>query len=273
MAVRRARGAPSARRSHQQHFLRSARLAAGLVHGAEVTAADLVLDLGAGEGALTAELARKARCVRAVELDPRLCERLGRRFHRVGNVDVVNADATQVPLPEEPFRVVANIPFNATTAILRRLLDDPTVPLVRADLVVELDVAWKRARCTPGTALGVYWGAWFEFAAVRRLDASPFSPPPRSDAAVLRIMRRREPLVPPARARPFRALVDRAFASRAPVRRTLRDTISPLELKRLGRELGFAPDAPPWELDQHQWAGIDGFVRSSRYTDRRYGVL
>jgi 23S rRNA (adenine-N6)-dimethyltransferase len=225
---------------------------------------DLVLDLGAGEGVLTAELASCARRVLAVEIDPVLVAGLRRRFAGAPNVEVVGGDALRVPLPAEPFRVVANIPFNRTTAILRRLLDDPHVPLVRADLVVELDVAWKRARCSPSTALGAYWGAWWEFAILRRLDASTFAPPPATDAGVLRIARRREPLVPPADAADYRALVTTAFERRAPVRRTLRGTVSPLELKRLGRELGFAADAPPWELDQHQWAGLYRFVRGRR---------
>jgi 23S rRNA (adenine-N6)-dimethyltransferase len=225
---------------------------------------DLVLDLGAGEGALTAELARRPGRVRAVEIDAALVARLRARFAAARNVEVVGGDALRVALPAEPFRVVANIPFNLTTALMRRLLDDPRVPLARADLVVELEVAWKRARGTPSTALGAYWGAWYEFALVRRLDASAFAPPPATDAGVLRIARREEPLVTPADAQAYRALVSGAFESRAPVRRTLRGTVSPLELKRLGREFGFAADAPPWELDQHQWAGVFRFVRQRR---------
>ena len=81
---------------------------------------------------------------------------------------------------------------------------------------------------------------------------------------MLRIERREEPLVAPGAARAYRALVSAAFDSRAPVRRTLRDTVSPLELKRLGRELGFAPDAAPSELDQHQWAGVFRYIRRAR---------
>ena len=231
---------------------------------------DLVLDLGAGRGVLTAELARRARHVHAVEIDPALVAALVKRFSGTPNVDVVGGDALRLPLPRKPFRVVANIPFNRTTAILRRLLDDPRVPLVRADLVVELDVAWKRARCAPSTALGAYWGAWYEFVLVRRLDATAFSPPPGTDAGLLRIARRPEPLVPPADAAAYRALVSRAFERGAPLRRTLRGSVSPLELKRLGRELGFAPDAPPWELDQHQWAGVHRFVRE-KLSSRRPG--
>jgi len=259
VAVRRARGAPAARRSRQQHFLRSTRLAAEIIRDADLRPGDLVLDIGAGSGVLTAELARRSDRVRAIEIDGALVARLRERFGSMPQVEVVHADALRVPLPGEPFRVVANVPFNACTAICRRLLDDPRVPLERADLVVELDVAWKRARVSPSTALGVYWGAWHEFAIVRRIDASAFAPPPSVDAGLLRITRRAEPLVPVNEAAEYRALVTAGFEHRA-----LRHLASRRELKRLALELGFAADAPPWELDQHEWSGLYRFVRRRR---------
>jgi 23S rRNA (adenine-N6)-dimethyltransferase len=264
VAGRRPRSAPPApRHRHAQHFLRSSRLAAEIVRGAGIRSDELVLDVGAGGGALTTELGRRAARVRAIEIDGALVARLQERFARSPHIEIVHGDVLRVPLPGEPFRVVANIPFDLTTAIMRRLLDDPGMPLNRADLVVELDVAWKRARVSPSTALGAYWGAWWEFAIIRRLDASAFAPPPSNDAALLRIERREGPLVRPDDARAYGALVTAAFDSRAPVRRTLRGRVSQLQLKRLGRELGFSPDAPPWELDQHQWAGIFRFVRAA----------
>lgn len=256
MAVGRARGAPPSRRSHQQHFLRSTRLAAQIVRDVHVRRDDLVLDIGAGTGVLTAALARRGAQVRAIEIDGALVARLRDRFRGEPRVQVVQGDALSVPLPAEPFRVVANIPFNASTSICRRLLDDPRVPLERADLIVELDVGRKRARVSPSTALGVYWGAWYELAITRRLDRSAFAPPPGVDAALLRITRRAEPLVPPAEAGAYRRLVVAGFE-----RGALRHVVSRRELKRLALELGFAPDAEPYALDQHQWAGVWRFVR------------
>ena len=103
MADRRARGArPSRPRS--QHFLRPP-FAAQLVRDAGIERDDLVVDLGAGTGRLTAELAHVARHVIAVELDPALARRL---LGRWPNVSVVEGDATRFRLPREPFRVVAN---------------------------------------------------------------------------------------------------------------------------------------------------------------------
>jgi 23S rRNA (adenine-N6)-dimethyltransferase len=182
------------RRAYAQNFLASPRLATQLVRNADVGSDDLVLEIGAGNGALTAELARRARAVVAVELDPVLAASLRRRFARDRTVRVVESDARRVELPREPFRVVANLPFNATTALLRRLLD-PSLPLTRADLVLQWEVARKRAG-QPRTALSAAWAPWWRFRLGRRIAASEFRPRPAVSAGVLVAERRVPPLLP-----------------------------------------------------------------------------
>ncbi|HEV8686419.1 MAG TPA: rRNA adenine N-6-methyltransferase family protein [Gaiellaceae bacterium] len=241
MAGRRARSARPTR-ARSQHFLRTSRLAAELVRDACVGPNDVAVDLGAGTGRLTAELARVARRVVAVEVDPRLAARLQGRWP---NVDVVVGDATRVPLPREPFRVVANVPFARTTAILRRLLDDPRTPLVRADLVVAWGVAQKRVLPWPSTLNGVLWAAWYETSVSRRLPRSAFVPPPSVDAGVLVYIRRAVPLIPEREWRRYRGFVATGF------RRGLRAVAAPRALRRMGIE-----GAAPRELDAHQWAAL-----------------
>jgi 23S rRNA (adenine-N6)-dimethyltransferase len=229
VSERRARTARRSGRAPSQHFLRGP-VAAELVRDARLTRDDLVVDLGAGTGRLTAELARAARRVVAVELDPALAARL-RLNGRWANVEVVEADARGVHLPREPFRVVANLPFAGTNEILRHLLDDPQVPLVRADLVVQWGVAVKRALPWPSTVNGVVWGAWYSTRVARRLPRSAFAPRPSVDAAVLVFERRAAPLVPLERASGYRRFVVRGFR----------------EGKRLVR-------AEPRQLDPYEWA-------------------
>jgi 23S rRNA (adenine-N6)-dimethyltransferase len=202
--------------------------AAELVRDARLGPDDLVLDLGAGTGRLTAELARAARHVVAVELDPCLVERLRGRWP---SVEVVEADAREVELPSVPFRVVANLPFHGTNEILRHLLDDPRVPLLRADLVVQWGVAVKRALPWPSTVNGVVWSAWHTARVERRLPRTAFEPPPSVDAGVVVFERRPQPLVPDELAPDYRRFVARGF--------------------RLGpRVVG----AEPRSLDAHEWA-------------------
>jgi 23S rRNA (adenine-N6)-dimethyltransferase len=167
-----------------------------------------VLDLGAGSGRLTCALAAAARRVIAVELDPRLARGLRGRWD---NVEVVEGDATALRLPDEPFRVVANIPFDRTNELLRLLLDDPATRLVRADLVVEWGVAVKRALPWPSTVNGVVWGAFYEASLARRLPRHVFSPAPAVDAGLLVVRRRARPLVRDAEASAFRRYVARGF--------------------------------------------------------------
>ena len=233
MAARRAsRARPP--RARSQHFLRTASLAAELVRDAGIGGGDLVLDLGAGSGRLTQALAPAARRVVAVELDPGWARRLAGRW---SNVDVVQGDALELELPREPFRVVANIPFDRTTDILRLLLDDPAVALVRADLVVEWGVALKRALPWPTTANDVRWNSAYRFSLARRLPRSAFDPQPAVDAGVLVVERRAVPLVPTDEANLFASFVARGF--------------------RHGlRAGGVRRHAEPRTLDAHEWAAL-----------------
>jgi 23S rRNA (adenine-N6)-dimethyltransferase len=215
VSERRARTARPPGRARSQHFLRSQALAAEFVREAAVGLDDLVLDLGAGSGRLTAELARAAGRVVGVELDPRWVARLRGRW---GNVEVVAGDAAAVALPREPFRVVANLPFGRTTAILRHLLDDPAVPLTRADVIVEWGVAVKRALPWPSSVNDVVWGAWYSSSVTRRLPRRLFDPMPGVDAGVLVFERREYPLVPPGVAVGYRRFVADGFRRRTDAR-------------------------------------------------------
>jgi 23S rRNA (adenine-N6)-dimethyltransferase len=193
---------------------------------------------------LTSALARAGALVTPVEIDSALAAGLRRRFD-----NVVEGDALRVPLPCEPFKVVANLPFDVGTAILRRLLD-PRVPLEGADVIVEWGLAAKRAAVWPSTQLSTYWDAWYELSVARRLPRSVFAPPPSVDAAVLRIRRRTEPLVPARDARAYAAFLARGY------RDGPRAVVPWTRLKQLEAGLGFDRRAHPRDLDAGQWAAL-----------------
>jgi 23S rRNA (adenine-N6)-dimethyltransferase len=115
--------------------------------------------------------------------------------------------------------------------LLRLLLDDPRTPLIRADLVVEWEVARKRGAVWPSSVLGATWGAWYALSVTRRLPPEAFAPRPSVPAGVLRVERRSEPLVPVDDVARYRAFVRRAFARGTRIYRR-----------------------PPRDLDTYEWA-------------------
>jgi 23S rRNA (adenine-N6)-dimethyltransferase len=157
-----------------------------IVRAAGVTPGDLVLDVGAGSGALTLPLVDLGARVIAVELHPRRAQQLREGFAR-GCVTVVRVDAADLRLPRRPFRVVANPPFGITAALIRRLVGRGS-RLVAADLVVPRHVAvrWANGR-VPGASR---WRQTFDAYVQRRLPRTAFRPPPPGQTAVLRIERR-----------------------------------------------------------------------------------
>jgi 23S rRNA (adenine-N6)-dimethyltransferase len=239
-------------RPRGRHALRSRAFADELVRDANVVAGTLVLDLGAGGGVLTRALADAGAHVRAVELDPAALRELRSRFGGDPRIDVMRGDVTALRLPTRRFAVVASLPFAVGTTVLRRLLGDPTVPLTQLDAIVEWGLAAKRAAVWPSTLVGCTWGAWYELRLVRRVPRACFAPQPSVDAAVLRATRRREPLVPPAQAARYEAVLRRAFAAQAPL-----DRILPRRLVgRVALEQGFDPHARARDLDARQWSEL-----------------
>jgi 23S rRNA (adenine-N6)-dimethyltransferase len=253
-----------------QHFLAEGWLAAELVEQAGVGAGDLVLEIGAGTGVLTEALARRAGRVVAVECDPRLAERTRVRLAAYGNLSIVTGDALTIPVPRRPFRVVANLPFGATAAMLRRLLGDPRTRLERADLIVQAQAARRYAAARPGSPETIRWATVYELRTGRRLGPGCFRPPPRVAATVLVARRRRPPLVPLSGQARFAALLQTAFRHPGlPLRRTLVPPLTYRQLRRLAADLGFRLDARPADLDTAQWAGVFTFLDASRPGNRR----
>src|SRR5712664_1245025 len=100
--------------THSQNFFRSPDLVDHLLDRSSVQRGDLVLDLGAGAGLISERLARRGCRVLAIEYDPVLAAYLNARFAGVETVRVIHADALDVQMPRQPYKVFANIPFDAT---------------------------------------------------------------------------------------------------------------------------------------------------------------
>lgn len=187
------------RRALGQNFLARPHHIEGFLAGADLADDDHVVEFGAGTGALTVPLARRVGRVTAVERDPAWAKQLRDRLRAAGlddRVHVLRVDLRHYRLPAQPYRVMANPPFGLTTALLRKLLDDPSRGPERADLLLQREVAVKRSQQPPATLLSAGWAPWWTFELGAVVPRQAFRPVPRVDAAWLTVRRRDEPVLP-----------------------------------------------------------------------------
>ena len=242
-----------------QNFLADTNLLGAIVRAAGVGPQDVVLEVGGGEGVLTARLAPIARTVHVVELDERLRPALEAIASQHGNVRLHFEDAMKADLSSldpTPTRMVANLPYSiATPLILRTIAELPGVDAWT--LMVQREIAdrlrarpWTRAYGSPSVLVQLAC----EVEMLRTVDRAVFTPRPRVDSALI-ALRRIGPAAPPAVA----ALVRDAFAHR---RKSLARSLEHARpgLREPAREalaeLGLAPDARAEQLAPEQFTAL-----------------
>ncbi|MDT0611587.1 23S rRNA (adenine(2058)-N(6))-methyltransferase Erm(O) [Streptomyces lancefieldiae] len=171
----------------------------------------LLLEVGAGKGALTEPLARRSRELYAYEIDPRLVPGLRARFAHAPHVRVVAGDFLAARPPRTPFSVAGNVPFSRTADIVDWCLTAPG--LTDATLLTQLEYARKRTGdYGRWTLLTVRTWPRHEWRLAGRVSRYGFRPAPRVDAGILRIESRPVPLLAGPAHRSWRHLVELGFS-------------------------------------------------------------
>jgi 16S rRNA (adenine1518-N6/adenine1519-N6)-dimethyltransferase len=241
-----------------QHFLCDPRVVERIVGAAGLEPGTVVLEIGPGLGALTDTLAGACGELFVIEIDPALSERLVERYAGRPQVHVLRGDVLELPLAAVVPRgtvVVANLPYNISTAVLMRLCELRT-HLPRAILMLQREVA-ERIVAPPGGrdrgVLGVLVQTYGDVRAVVRVPRGAFLPPPRVDSTVIEVAWRPAPRVPIGDEALYRRVVRGAFGQR---RKMLRNALA-----GVGAELGLDPAGIEAALAR---AGIDATLRAER---------
>lgn len=184
-----------------QNFLVDPHALQQIVDAAMLTSDDTVVEVGPGLGVLTYELVQQAGRVISIELDKRLAARLQAEFARTPNLAVIQSDVMRVDLGttlgagNTAYKVVANLPYQITSAIIRHFLEATPAPELLV-IMVQWEVAQRIAARPPEMSVlahSVQFYAQPEI--VARVPASSFIPAPKVDSAVLRLRRLTQPAV------------------------------------------------------------------------------
>lgn len=180
---------------YSQNFLKNPRLVEQLVAKSSLGADDVVLDIGAGSGSITSVLAKRSKKVLAYEADERLAAKLAADFKDTLNVKIIRGDFLAQELPKDPYKVFANIPFNKTSDMARKLLDTGNPP-ADSYLIIQREAALKIMGSKGHESLvSILRKPWFDLSLAFRFQPSDFVPTPRVNIVLLHVTHRSKPLV------------------------------------------------------------------------------
>jgi len=186
-----------------QHFLVDGNILNKIVQAADISREDTVLEVGPGLGEMTLALARQAKKVVAVEIDTKLVEVVRRKTASCPNVEIIGSDILKVDFKEwvsqdrRPLKVVANLPYQISTPLLFRFIEERET-FSTLTLMVQREVA-ERMVAPPGGKdygpLSIFVQIFLDLSVRFSVKPSCFFPPPKVDSAVVRLTWKDTPVV------------------------------------------------------------------------------
>jgi len=248
-----------------QNFLKDKEVVKKIIESANLTADDIVLEIGPGKGILTEELAKACKKVIAIEIDKNLAEVLRNKFKRNNKVEIINDDILKADISKivpcsmfhaPCYKVIANIPYYITSLIIRFFLENEFPPKEMI-LMVQKEVA-ERIMAKPGNhsilSLSVQYYAKPEL--LFYVSKNDFDPVPEVDSAVIKITNHKAKSTNKAQIANFFRLVRAGFCAK---RKTLSNNLSNsfhLDKKEVEEKLkavGISPIARAQELSVEDW--------------------
>lgn len=188
-----------AKKSLGQNFLNNPKIVEKIIEAAELQSKGEVIEVGPGRGVLTKELCKKPINLTAIELDDDLIPELENLKQQYPNFTLIHADALKTRLPNNPYKVVANIPYYITSPLLNHFLQPQSSQEKRPRLLVlmvQKEVAEKICANTGDhSVLSLQVQIFGKPQIVGYVGKNNFSPPPKVDSAILKIEVYEEPLI------------------------------------------------------------------------------
>lgn len=207
-------------RSLGQNFLHDQNQVRRICEAAALSPDDAILEIGPGLGPLTELLAATARTVLAVEKDARLVQALHEHFAAVPHVTVIHDDAAEFLRREtrdwSAWKLVANLPYSATSSILTAVAQLPQGP-ARITVTVQREVAQRLTAPAGDPAYGVLTVLLqlrYQPRGCFKIPRTCFFPTPEVESSTLTLDRRAAPLLPEPLAEEFTQLVRLSFSQR-----------------------------------------------------------
>jgi len=253
-----------------QNFLMDESALRKIVAAGAITCDDLVLEIGPGLGSLTRHLAAEAGWVVAVEIDRNLIPPLHEILSPYDNVKIIQGDILELEIGQlissaqrkavhSGYAVIANIPYNITSALIRQLLEATPKP-DRMVLTLQYEVAMRICALPPDLSLlALSVQVYGQPQIVDKIPAGAFYPTPKVDSAILHLRPYARPLIPTTHLGTFFSLAKAGFSQK---RKTLRNSLSAglglpkPEIEALLMKHNIDPGRRAQTLDIEEWKDL-----------------
>ncbi|OGZ17903.1 MAG: ribosomal RNA small subunit methyltransferase A [Candidatus Nealsonbacteria bacterium RBG_13_37_56] len=179
-----------------QNFLIDKNTVRKVIKTADLKPEDIILEIGPGLGALTQELAKKAKKIIAVEKDARMCQALKEQLKDFDNIEIINQDILKFEIIKlfknlkfkiKNYKIVANLPFYITAPVIRKFLESENPPQEMV-LIIQKEVAQRISAQPPKMSiLAVSVQFYAEAKIISYISKKSFRPRPKVDAAIIKI--------------------------------------------------------------------------------------
>jgi len=250
-----------------QHFLRDNSVLKKIIRCISPQRNELIIEIGAGKGALTIPLAQRAGKVLAIERDAKLIPLLKKR--EVANVEILEEDILKVSFEELVERekgfqggvkVVGNLPYSISSPVLFKVLGDKEY-FSQCTFLLQKEVA-ERICARPGVKryapLSIFFQIYFSTRLHFTVEPKSFSPPPKVESALITLKKRARPLFSIKKEELFMAFLKGAFRHRRKIliNNLVMNKFSPPIVKSAFRDLGLSSLLRPEQLSISQFVDL-----------------
>lgn len=247
-----------------QNFLNNTDIITAIIRSVDFSMADLIIEIGPGKGIITDALIKKHNRVIGVEIDRVLFLNLEKKYKGVENVSIVHSDFLKYHLPNEKFSIVANIPFNITAEIIRKITDRNSL-LQAAYIITEERAAYKfvGAPYAESPLLAHFLHIHYEVKYLMQINGKNFTPVPNVAVGLISIIKRKVPIFNNTDEQQFNDLLTYIFVRKgATLKEGLKRVFSNLQTKIIIEQLNLSESILKKKVTFNDWVNIySSFVK------------
>jgi len=249
-----------------QNFLTDINIIKKIIQSCELKKKDSVLEIGAGRGELTFDLAKRVKKVIAVELDSKLCDILREKLKGLNNVEIVCKDILKYRIQKGRLKIIGNLPYRIATPIIGYLIKNRS-KINHIFITLQKELV-ERIIATPGNkdygAISLFVQYYTEPEILFDIKRTCFWPRPKVDSVFLRLNLRRKPVYPVKDQGLLFKIIRKAFSQRRKMLKNSLNCLSPKErIEEVFKELKLDSFLRPEELSLEDFCKITEFLSKS----------